>query len=515
MSYLFSNMIARPGNVMCVADRTSKTVLGATKEDYIGMTLTELGIVLPEPLSDQGGFLVEVDDVFYYCIFYEYGEYYVGIMYSVRSLFATLPSNMLIVFVFFVSASIVMIVAISYYMEKQQKQQKELRLALEKAKVASEAKTNFLFNMSHDIRTPMNAILGLSQIAEKNIDNKEKVLDSLRKLSVAGEHLERLINNVLDMARIEHGKIEFNMQPCHLPTAMKSVETLFAVEAQKKGIAFSVHWDIENEIVFYDKLRMEQIEVNLISNAIKYTPNGGTITYTLSQIGQVKNGYAVYQGVIKDTGIGMSKEFQAHVFERFAREKNSTTTGIQGTGLGLAIIKNLLEQMGGSICCNSEPDKGSEFIFQIPFRVGTEDDLTNETKPSAMTHDFSRNRLLLAEDIEINREIVFELLSEYGVMIEVAEDGLVAVDKVSQADPGYYDLILMDVQMPNMDGYKAAEMIRNLNDPVKANIPIIAMTANAFEEDRQNAYAAGMNDHLAKPIDLQKLIAVLEKYLAT
>ena len=253
-----------------------------------------------------------------------------------------------------------------------------------------------------------------------------------------------------------------------------------------------------------------------MSNAIKYTPEGGIITYTFNQVTPSVNGYAFYEGKIKDTGIGISKEFQEHIFDAFSREQNSTTSGISGTGLGLSITRKLLEQMGGSISCSSEPGKGSEFTFRIPLKVETVDDLPKEpdfTENTDSQYDFTGKRLLLAEDIELNREIIIELLSDYGLLIEEAEDGLVAVDKITKASPGYYHLILMDIQMPNMDGYQATVNIRRLQDPKKSSIPIIAVTANAFEEDRKNAFAAGMNDHIAKPVDLEELIETLAKHL--
>lgn len=297
---------------------------------------------------------------------------------------------------------------------------------------------------------------------------------------------------------------------------MSTVESLFAPEIQKKNLTLNVNWNVTDEVAFYDKLRMEQVELNLMSNAIKYTPEGGIITYTFNQVTPAENGYAIYEGIIRDTGVGMSKKFQKNLFDAFSREYNSTSSGIFGTGLGLSITKSLLDQMDGSISCVSEPGKGSEFTFRVPFKVGTTEDLPKELDIVESTeehHDFSGKRLLLAEDIELNREIIIELLADYGFLIDEAEDGQIAVDKISKSSPGYYHLILMDIQMPNMNGYQAAETIRHLTAPVKSRIPIIAVTANAFEEDVKNAFAAGMNAHLAKPVDLEQLIEALEKYL--
>lgn len=518
LSYLFSNMISQPGDTMFILDKASMTVQGSTNKSHIGKTLTELGIELPENFPAKFAFFENPKGIYSYFIFHEYQDYYIGAMRTASTIFGSIPIPMFVVFLSLVVATTIIILGISLYSKIEQKQQTELQTALNKAKIASRSKSSFLFNMSHDIRTPMNAILGLSKVAQHNIDDKEKILQTLKNLDSAGEHLKHLLDDVLDMARIENENenIEFNLQAYHIPTTMSTVESLFATDIHKKNLTLNVSWDVTDEIVFYDKARMEQVELNIISNAIKYTPEGGTITYTFNQVTPAENGHAFYEGKIKDTGVGISKEFQEKMFNAFAREQNSTTSGIPGTGLGLSITKNLLEQMGGSISCVSEPGKGSVFTFRVPFKVGTADDLPKEQDLSESTEnnfDFTGKRLLLAEDIELNREIIIELLSDYGLVIEEAEDGLIAVEKVTNASPGYYHLILMDIQMPNMDGYQAAKMIRKLQDPEKSSIPIIAVTANAFEEDRKNAFAAGMNDHVAKPVDLEKLIEALRKYL--
>ena len=516
LSYVFSNMLSQQGAIMCVVDKESEVLLASTEEKYTGKTLEELSINSNGPrFKAQRGFYIDVKDVSYYCMFQEYKEYYVGVLYNYDIVVASLPSNMLIVLLFLMVATVIMIVSVSYYVKKEQEQQKQLQIALEKAEVASKAKSNFLFNMSHDIRTPMNAILGLSRIAEKHIDDKERVVDSLQKLNSAGEHLERLINDVLDMARIENGKVELNIQPYHLPTLLESTEALFAGEMKKRKLDFSVHCHIQDEVIFCDRLHMEQIELNLLSNAMKYTKEGGKVTYTVTQIGEAYNGYAVYEGKVKDTGMGMSEDFVAHVFETFSREKNSTIGQIQGTGLGLAITKSLVEQMDGMISCHSELGVGTEFTFRMRLKVGTEKDLPEPIKASELECDFNGKRILLAEDIEINREIAIEILSEYGFITEIAEDGKIAVEKVKEAPSGYYDLILMDIQMPNMNGYEATKAIRQLNDKKKANVPIIAMTANAFEEDKKNAFEVGINNYIAKPIDIGKMIEVLKEVLTS
>ncbi len=397
--------------------------------------------------------------------------------------------------------------------EKELLYQAELEAALEKANIANKSKTKFLFNMSHDIRTPMNAILGFSAMAEKYIGDKDRVLDCIHKLNSAGEHLQRLINDVLDMARIESGKVALDLQAYHIPTLIDDARGLFGLEMEKKGIEFTVVCDVENEIAFFDRLHMDQIELNLLSNALKYTPSGGKVIYTVRQLGKAEFDSAEYEISVKDTGIGMSEEFRKNAFEAFEREKSSTVDGIQGTGLGLAITKSLVEQMGGTITCKSELGAGTEFVFSLWLRIGEEKDLVSDIQFVEAEANFAGRRILLVEDNELNREIAHDILVEYDFEVDTAEDGIIAVDKVSRSEPGYYDLVLMDIQMPNMDGYKATQAIRRLNEPRLANIPIIAMTANAFEEDRRDALAAGMNEHIAKPIDITKLLATMQKIL--
>ena len=282
---------------------------------------------------------------------------------------------------------------------------------------------------------------------------------------------------------------------------------------KKKDLTFLTHCDMQDEYLYIDRLRMEQIDLNLLSNAMKYTPEGGTVSYTIRQIGRTEDGYGIFEGIIKDTGIGMSKEFSERVFEAFEREKSSTVDGIQGTGLGMAITKSIIDQMGGTIVCNSELGVGTEFVFTVKFKIAKEADVPKVSEHTLTKADFTEKKILLVEDNELNREIANDILEEYGFLIETAEDGDIAVDMVKNAAVGQYDLILMDIQMPRMNGYEATKLIRALDDPELAQIPIIAMTANAFEEDRRNALAAGMNAHIAKPIDVPLLLATLERIL--
>ena len=385
----------------------------------------------------------------------------------------------------------------------------ELEQAKEKAEAANRAKSTFLFNMSHDIRTPMNAIMGFSSMAEKYVNDPEKVADCLNKINVSGEHLLRLINNVLDLARIESGKMQLDLQAHDILETVKNVEYIFQADIKKKNQTLEIKCDIQDRIVFFDILKMNQIELNLLGNAIKYTPNGGKILYSVQQID--KNGeYATYRCIVKDNGIGMEQEFRKRIFEAFERENNSVVTGVEGAGLGLTIVKRLVEGMGGSISCESEPGKGSEFICTYTMRVGTENDLEQEASMQADQLSVSGKRVLLVEDNALNREISREILESSGFVVDEANDGDVAVEKVTASTPGYYELVLMDIQMPKMDGYEATRRIRALSDEKLAGIPIIAVTANAFEEDRREAVQAGMDGHIAKPINpgqLNKIIA--------
>lgn len=395
----------------------------------------------------------------------------------------------------------------------------EQTLAMKKAKEAAEsanrAKSTFLFNMSHDIRTPLNAIMGFSAMAEKYVDQPDRVRDCLEKINLSGEHLLRLIGNVLDMARIESGKSRLDLRAHHIPKVLRDVECIFAADVSKKGLKLEVSWDVQNEIAFFDALKMKQIELNILSNAVKYTPAGGSIRYVVRQLGPAEHGRAVYRSTVTDTGVGMSQEFCRHVFDAFERERDGASAQAEGSGLGLAITKRLVEEMGGTISCRSQLGKGSEFIWEIPLQVGTQDDLDRETPPRTKALNASGLRVLLVEDNRLNMEISRDLLESDGFTVEEAENGAVAVDKVKAAPGGYYDLVLMDIQMPVMDGYAAARAIRVLPDKGKAAVPIIAVTANAFEEDRQAALDAGMNGHIPKPIDVdllrQQLGACLKK----
>lgn len=389
------------------------------------------------------------------------------------------------------------------------------RNALYRAEAANRTKTIFLSNMSHDIRTPMNAIIGFTNIAKKNIQEPERVVDCLDKIEASSAYLLSLINDVLDMSRIESGKATMKIESHNVRKMLKNLCDVFDEQMKEKGLTFSVDLvDIKDWNIYCDRLRVNQVVYNLLSNAIKYTPSGGRVDVTVIQFPCEDENMADYEFRVKDTGIGMSPEFCQHAFEMFERERNSTQSNIQGTGLGLAITKALTELAGGTISVTSELGKGTEFTIRVKLmRAEAESEEVQITEGDM--RQYQGKRILLVEDNELNREIAKEILKESGFVVEEAVDGLRAVEMVAGAENGYYDIILMDIQMPNMDGYEATRCIRGLEDPVKAGIPIIAMTANAFEDDRQNAFQAGMNDHIAKPVSVSVLLTTLDKVFKT
>ena len=396
----------------------------------------------------------------------------------------------------------------------QMKQQQLLLMdALKHAEEGNRAKNSFLFNMSHDIRTPMNAILGFTEIAWRNIDDTARLSDCLEKIQVSGRQLLQLINNILDMTKIENGAVSLTENCCDLRECIERASGIFQAEIDQKHLTVRTDTSaLKNNLVYCDGLRLNQILFNLLSNAIKFSKPDGNILVTLKQEPCAIQEYAAYELHVKDNGIGMSPEFLARIFEPFEREHTSTISQTQGTGLGMSITKNLVDLMGGTIHVTSEPGQGTEFVVQFTFRLQVQEQQPEQdaAAKAVPADDFSGKRLLLVDDNELNMEIAEELLCEAGFLVETALDGQIAVEMVKNSAPGYYDAILMDIQMPVMDGYEASRKIRGLEDRELASIPIIALTANAFDEDKKEALSNGMNAHIAKPLDIPVLYETLE-----
>ena len=460
------------------------------------------------------------------------------------------------------------------YKEALEKKNHELEIAVQQEAAANRAKRDFLFNMSHDIRTPMNAIIGYTTLAETNLTQPAKVADYLRKISTASQHLLSLINDVLDMSRIESGRVVLEQKPVHLPTLVQDVQDIIQSNVTAKGLSFAVDLaGVRDADVVADPLRLQRILLNILSNAVKFTPSGGSITLrvvekssagettsmeaaraassgageptsmvsvgavsssagepismeaagagsssagestSLGTAGPGSNGepvrYGDYEFHVRDTGIGMSAEYQKHIFEQFSREETSTVSKTEGTGLGMPITKRLVEMMDGSIDLLSVQGQGTEFTVHLRLPLcGAPKQETPVADP-----EFAGMRLLVVEDNELNMEITTTVLEKAGFVVDQAVNGQAALEKIATAAPGQYALVLMDIQMPVMDGYEATRRIRALPDPAKAQIPIVAMTANAFAEDRENALAAGMNEHIAKPFDIHTLLWKLAEIL--
>ena len=398
--------------------------------------------------------------------------------------------------------------------KRELEQEEALRQEKIKAEKANEAKSIFLFNMSHDIRTPINAIVGYSQLMKKELTNP-KLVHYQEMIEQSSKLLLSIINNVLDMARVESGKMELDENYEVVGNITQLVCGAFAAEASKKNIELNKIVNVEHKHIITDSTKMQEILSNLISNAIKYTSAGGKVTIDTRELPYDKEGYTLIQTKVSDTGIGMSEEFLPSLFELFTRERNTTLSKIPGTGLGMAIVKNLVDLMNGSIEVESELGKGSTFTITIPYKIANKD-YTNRNIESSheLDIDFKGKRILLAEDNELNAEITTTILSEMGFEVKAVEDGILCVNEMQHQPANTYDLILMDIQMPNMDGYKATDCIRHLSQPEKANIPIIAMSANAFEEDKKKAFDVKMNDYITKPIDFQKMEEVLKHVLS-
>ena len=416
----------------------------------------------------------------------------------------------------FMTAFIIMTVYLQFKMRRYREQihETELERAVHEAKCANEAKTRFLFNMSHDIRTPMNAIIGFADLLEKHIDEKERVRDYIGKIKSSSEFLLSLINYVLETARIESGKTSLKKEVSCASRLIESLTDVFEPEVCKKGLTYSYTKDIEHEYVMGDETKVREIFINIIGNSLKYTPAGGKITIDIREIPFDRENYIAYKIVVEDTGIGMSEDYLPHIFEEFSREHTSTESKVVGTGLGLPIVKALIDLMGGTIEIESEAGKGTKTTVMIPFEIATQEQILEEKQKEKefVPEDIKEKRILVAEDNELNAEITLTVLKEKGLLVERAANGKECVEMLKEKPADYYDMILMDIQMPEMDGYQATEMIRNLGNS-RAAVPIVAMTANAFEEDRQKTLDAGMNAHVSKPVDMNVLFRVMAKFI--
>ena len=398
--------------------------------------------------------------------------------------------------------------------------------ALSQSNRASKAKSEFLSNMSHDIRTPMNAIVGFTTLAISHIEQKGMVEEYLKKIMMSSKHLLSLINDILDMSRIESGKMHLEETLCSLTEILDSLKNIMITDAHAKNLELNIDMeDVSDDEIYCDKLRLNQVLLNLLSNSVKYTEAGGAVSLRVIEKPGAPLGSANYEFYVKDTGIGMSAEFVSRIFEPFERERNSTINKIQGSGLGMAITKNIVDMMNGSIEVKSEQGKGTEIIVLLTFRLCSGEkkqigaDLRKCLNTVANVQEAPKDgkkpkgRLLLAEDNELNQEIMLAVLEEVGYLVDVADNGQIAVDMLKKSKPGYYQMILMDVQMPMMNGYEATVTIRGLDDKELASIPIIAMTANAFDEDKRMALSSGMDGHIAKPIDIGNFLYTLEDIL--
>ena len=415
-----------------------------------------------------------------------------------------IKDNLRVVSIGFVSVALIIILIIGYLMIKARKAQIQ-------AEKANAAKSDFLFNMSHDIRTPMNALLGYSELMKRELTDP-KLLDYQEKMEQSGNLLLSIINNVLDMARIESGKVELDEDYVQIRDIYHGVYKIFQAEAEKKGIRLEMKYEVQHEHIICDETKNREVFLNLISNAVKYTASGGTVTIRITEIDCDREDCVRIQTQVIDTGIGMSEEFLPSLFEAFSRERNTTSGKVAGTGLGMPIIKKYVDMMGGSIEAESKLGEGSKFTVIMEYRIADKGYYEQVTDPSPDTEEtdwISGKHVLLAEDNELNAEIAEFILEDMGLIVDRVEDGIQCVARMEQKSAETYDLILMDIQMPNMDGYKATQTIRRLADKKKASIPIIAMTANAFEEDRKKALAEGMNGHIAKPVDAEKLKKII------
>lgn len=425
------------------------------------------------------------------------------------------------VFGVIISIALAVMASVGYWQYKMRRykdilHEEELEKAAIEARMANEAKTRFLFYMSHDIRTPMNAIIGFADLLEKHLDDKKRVIDYISKIKHSSSFLLSLINYVLEMARIESGKATLKTETGDLKNLVNTLNDVFEPSIEEKKLQYTCNLKVENPYVHCDKTKLREILLNVISNSIKYTPEGGSVTVDITEEGHdAEKKVSFYRFTIEDTGIGMSKEYLPHIFEEFSRENTSTESKVIGTGLGLPIVKSLVDLMGGTIEVSSEVAVGTKTIIILPFLVSEEEcknAVQEQQESTKLLALLMGKRILLAEDNELNAEIAITILEEEGLKVEWAEDGIKCLEMLKKVPEDYYDMILMDIQMPNMDGYRTTEEIRSLPDK-RAQIPIVAMTANVFDEDKKKAYEAGMNGYIAKPIDTKAIFSTLGEIL--
>ena len=425
------------------------------------------------------------------------------------------------VFGVIISIALAVMASVGYWQYKMRRykdilHEEELEKATIEARMANEAKTRFLFYMSHDIRTPMNAIIGFADLLEKHLDDKKRVIDYISKIKHSSSFLLSLINYVLEMARIESGKATLKTETGDLKNLVNTLNDVFEPSIEEKKLQYTCNLKVENPYVHCDKTKLREILLNVISNSIKYTPEGGSVTVDITEEGHdAEKKVSFYRFTIEDTGIGMSKEYLPHIFEEFSRENTSTESKVIGTGLGLPIVKSLVDLMGGTIEVSSEVTVGTKTIIILPFLVSEEEcknAVQEQQESTKLLTLLMGKRILLAEDNELNAEIAITILEEEGLKVEWAEDGIKCLEMLKKVPEDYYDMILMDIQMPNMDGYRTTEEIRSLPDK-RAQIPIVAMTANVFDEDKKKAYEAGMNGYIAKPIDTKAIFSTLGEIL--
>ncbi len=410
----------------------------------------------------------------------------------------------------------------------QEKMNLSLDRARKQAEEANKAKSAFLFNMSHDIRTPMNAIIGFTNLLQSNLDNQEKCIDYISKIQNSSQFLLSLINNVLEMSRIESGKISLEKNIINTQTFEDITDDVFTDLAHESGLTFSNDYHLIHEYVIGDETKIRELTLNIISNAIKYTPAGGYVKLSLIESECDRPGYTMFTAISEDSGVGISEDFLPHIFDEFSREHSSTDSKVAGTGLGMPIVKKIIDLMDGDIQIESKLGKGTKVTIKLPLEIPTEEQVKmakqieqqNAGKSKIVDHiapedlaAFKGKRILLAEDNDLNAEISIAILNDLGFVVDRVENGKMTIEAIESNEPGFYDLVLTDIQMPKMSGYEAASAIRNLDDKQKASTPIIAMTANAFSEDRQKALDSGMNDHIAKPISIAQLSTTLAKVL--